>query len=146
MRACLHTCHRGRAIRCNLFALRTPHSYRNQVCKKDFRFYPSRGVSIFNHGCTRTGSAELQHESDQKLIMNIKIKIGVRIKELRMKKGLTQEGLAWKSEVDRTYMNHVENSKRNVSVDTLEKIICQGLECSFKDFFNSNLFSRTNKS
>lgn len=63
--------------------------------------------------------------------MIIKTKIGVRIKELRMKKGLTQEALAWKSDVDRTFMNHVENSKRNVSVDTLEKIICNGLECSF---------------
>lgn len=77
--------------------------------------------------------------------MTIKTKIGMRIKELRMKKGLTQEGLAWKSDVDRTYMNHVENSKRNVSVDTLEKIICNGLECSFKDFFNSKLFNNTNK-
>jgi DNA-binding XRE family transcriptional regulator len=73
--------------------------------------------------------------------MIIEAKIGVRIKELRMKKGLTQEGLAWKSDVDRTFMNHVENSKRNVSIDTLEKIICQGHECSFKDFFNSDLFS-----
>ncbi len=77
--------------------------------------------------------------------MIIKTKIGVRIKELRMKKGLTQEALAWKSDVDRTFMNHVENSKRNVSVDTLEKIICNGLECSFKDFFNSDLFSNKNK-
>lgn len=77
--------------------------------------------------------------------MIIKTKIGVRIKELRMKKGLTQEGLAWKSDVDRTFMNHVENSKRNVSVDTLEKIICQGLECSFKDFFDSDLFNNTNR-
>jgi len=77
--------------------------------------------------------------------MIIKTKIGVRIKELRVKKGLTQEELAWKSDVDRTFMNHVENSKRNVSVDTLEKIICHGLECSFKDFFNSDLFNNTNK-
>jgi transcriptional regulator with XRE-family HTH domain len=77
--------------------------------------------------------------------MIIKTKIGVRIKELRIKKGLTQEGLAWKSDVDRTFMNHVENSKKNLSVDTLEKIICHGLECSFKDFFNSDLFNNTNK-
>lgn len=77
--------------------------------------------------------------------MIIKTKIGVRIKELRIKSGLTQEGLAWKSDVDRTFMNHVENSKKNVSIDTLEKIICHGLECSFKDFFNSDLFNSTNK-
>jgi transcriptional regulator with XRE-family HTH domain len=77
--------------------------------------------------------------------MITKAKIGVRIKELRMKKGLTQQGLAWKSDVDRTFMSHVENSKRNISIDTLEKIICHGLECSFKDFFNSDLFNTSNR-
>ena len=59
--------------------------------------------------------------------MDIKAKIGLRIKELRTEKNLTQEAVAWKAEVDRTFMNHVENGKRNVSVDTLTKIICTGL-------------------
>lgn len=77
--------------------------------------------------------------------MIIKTKIGVRIKELRIKKGLTQEGLAWKSDIDRAFMNRVENSPKNISVDTLEKIICGGLECSFKEFFSSDLFSTKNK-
>ena len=67
--------------------------------------------------------------------MDIKTKIGLRIKELRTKKELTQEAVAWKAEVDRTFMNHVENGKRNVSVDTLTKIICDGLNTSFKVFF-----------
>ena len=64
----------------------------------------------------------------------------MRIKELRTEKNLTQEGIAWKSEVDRTFMNHVENGKRNISVDSLDKIL-QGLEISPKDFFNTELFS-----
>ena len=72
--------------------------------------------------------------------MDIKVKIGMRIKELRTEKNLTQEGIAWKSEVDRTFMNHVENGKRNISVDSLDKIL-QGLEISPKDFFNTELFS-----
>ena len=46
--------------------------------------------------------------------MDIKLKIALRIKELREKRGLTQEALAYKSDVDRTYMNHVENGKRNI--------------------------------
>ena len=45
--------------------------------------------------------------------MDIKAKIGLRIKELRTEKNLTQEAIAWKAEVDRTFMNHVENGKRN---------------------------------
>jgi DNA-binding XRE family transcriptional regulator len=73
--------------------------------------------------------------------MDIKLKIGQRIKELRTERNLTQEEVAWKAEVDRTFMNHVENGKRNASVDTLTKIICNGLELSFKDFFNSELFN-----
>lgn len=55
--------------------------------------------------------------------MDIKTKIGLRIKKLRTDKELTQEAVALKAEVDRTFMNHVENGKRNVSVDTLMKII-----------------------
>lgn len=73
--------------------------------------------------------------------MDMKTKIGLRIKELRTEKNLTQEAVAWKAEVDRTFMNHVENGKRNVSVDTLSKIICNGLEISFKEFFNNELFT-----
>jgi transcriptional regulator with XRE-family HTH domain len=73
--------------------------------------------------------------------MDIKVKIGQRIKELRTERNLTQEEIAWKAEVDRTFMNHVENGKRNVSVDTLTKIITNGLELSFKDFFSSEIFN-----
>ena len=77
--------------------------------------------------------------------MDIKTKIGLRIKELRNERSLTQEDVAWKAEVDRTFMNHVENGKRNVSVDTLTKIICSGLETSFKDFFGAELFDNSGK-
>ena len=78
--------------------------------------------------------------------MDMKAKIGFRIKELRNEKNLTQEEIAWKAEVDRTFMNHVENGKRNASVDTLTKIICNGLETSFKEFFNTDLFNGKKKS
>lgn len=78
--------------------------------------------------------------------MDMKTKIGLRIKELRTDKNLTQEEVAWKAEVDRTFMNHVENGKRNVSVDTLSKIICNGLETSFKDFFSADIFNNKKRS
>lgn len=78
--------------------------------------------------------------------MDMKTKIGLRIKELRTDRNLTQEEVAWKAEVDRTFMNHVENGKRNVSVDTLTKIICNGLETSFKDFFSADIFNNKRRS
>ena len=78
--------------------------------------------------------------------MDLQVKIGKRIKALREERKLKQEDLAWQSNLDRSYMNHVENGKRNVSVDTLTKIICSGLGMSFKDFFNQDLFNGKKKS
>ncbi len=74
--------------------------------------------------------------------MLIEEKIAKRIKELRLEKKLTQEELAWKSELDRTYMNHVENAKRNISIQVLEKIIVHGLEMNFNEFFNAKIFQK----
>lgn len=72
--------------------------------------------------------------------MNIQTTIGLRIKEIRTEKNLTQEAVAFKAEIDRTFMNHVENGKRNVSVETLEKILCNGLDMNFNEFFCDKLF------
>jgi transcriptional regulator with XRE-family HTH domain len=72
--------------------------------------------------------------------MDIKLKIAKRIKELREQKGFTQETLAYKSDVDRTYMNHVENGKRNISIINLEKIIVDGLGFTLQEFFNVKSF------
>ncbi|MBV8391065.1 MAG: helix-turn-helix transcriptional regulator [Mucilaginibacter sp.] len=72
--------------------------------------------------------------------MDIRKKIGLRIKEYRTNLKLTQEALAFKAEIDKTYVNEVENGKRNVSVINLEKIIL-ALETDFTNFFNSDIFS-----
>lgn len=74
--------------------------------------------------------------------MTIQEKIAARIKILRQEKELTQEALAWKSDVDRTFMNHVESGRRNISLNSLEKIL-SGLDVSFKDFFNHKDFSKS---
>ena len=73
--------------------------------------------------------------------MDIKDKIGQRIKQLRKEIGLSQESLANEAEVDRTYVTDVENGRRNVSVEILEKII-KGLNISFSLFFNSKEFNK----
>lgn len=76
--------------------------------------------------------------------MNIKEKVGTRIRELRLKKSLSQEALANIAEIDRTYMTSVENGRRNISVETLEKILI-ALEISFEGFFNHPDFSNYEK-
>ena len=53
---------------------------------------------------------------------NLKIKIGQRIKEIRSKKGLSQEKLALLADLDRTYIPSIENGKGNISITVLEKI------------------------
>ena len=60
--------------------------------------------------------------------------IGERIRDLRGKKSLSQEKLALKADLDRTYLAGVESGKRNISVKSLEKII-NALEVSFSEFF-----------
>ena len=72
--------------------------------------------------------------------MNIKERIVARIKELRLQLELTQEALAFKAEVDKTYFNEVENAKRNIAFINLEKIIL-ALDVSVQDFFDSELFT-----
>lgn len=73
--------------------------------------------------------------------MDINIKIGDRIRELRKEKQLSQEALANIAEVDRTYMTKVETGKRNVTVKILDKIII-ALGTDFMTFFNDNNFKK----
>lgn len=73
--------------------------------------------------------------------MDIKLKVGQRIKEIRKHLEISQEALALKAEVDRTYVTDVENGRRNISVEILEKII-KALGVSFTEFFNAEEFKK----
>lgn len=73
--------------------------------------------------------------------MDINIKIGDRIRELRKEKKISQEALANLAEVDRTYMTKVETGKRNVTVKILDKII-NALDTDFGTFFNNKEFKK----
>lgn len=73
--------------------------------------------------------------------MDIKIKVGQRIKQLRKELELSQEALGLKAEVDRTYVTDVENGRRNVSLEILERII-KALNISISEFFNNKEFKK----
>ena len=60
--------------------------------------------------------------------------VGMRIKELRHKLGISQEELAARANVHRTYIASLEVGKRNISIIALEKIV-NALEVSLSDFF-----------
>ena len=54
--------------------------------------------------------------------MDIKEKFGIKVKKLRLEKGLSQEALANLAELDRTYIPSIEKGERNVSITVIEKI------------------------
>lgn len=71
--------------------------------------------------------------------VDIRIKIGKRLKELRTEKGLSQEKFSFMCELDRTYIASIEQGKRNVSIANIEKI-AKALDMSVYEFLNSDLF------
>lgn len=54
--------------------------------------------------------------------MDFKLLIGRRISEIRRSKNLSQEDLAFKAKIDRTYMSSIERGKRNISLSVAIKI------------------------
>ena len=54
--------------------------------------------------------------------MELKQKFGLVIRDLRIKKGVSQERLALDSDIDRTYIGHIEKGNRNVSIEIVEKL------------------------
>lgn len=71
--------------------------------------------------------------------MNMQAKVGIRLKELRKAKGLSQEKFAFECALDRTYIAGIEQGKRNVSINNIEKI-AKALNVSVTEFFNHDLF------
>lgn len=77
--------------------------------------------------------------------MEIKTKIGNRIKELREIKNMSQKDLAYASDLDRSYIASVENGQRNISIVNIEKI-AKALDVTLKDFFNNGKFDNNSAS
>lgn len=71
---------------------------------------------------------------------DIRSKIGLRIKELRAERDVSQEDFANLIGMSRSYFGEIETGKRNVAVINLEKIV-KGLGVTFEEFFDSDLFS-----
>lgn len=63
--------------------------------------------------------------------MSLQINLGIAILQLRKLQGLSQERLALEADIDRRYMSDVENGKRNISLDIIERIASRlGMEVS----------------
>jgi transcriptional regulator with XRE-family HTH domain len=65
----------------------------------------------------------------------ILIKFGEKVREVRKKKGLSQEELSFKADLHRTYIGMIERAEKNITLLNIEKI-ANALEVSIKDLFN----------
>lgn len=54
--------------------------------------------------------------------MALQQNFGRAIQQLRKEQNLSQEQLALKADIDRRYMSDIENGKRNISLDILERL------------------------
>ena len=68
--------------------------------------------------------------------MSLQIKLGITLKTLRAEKGVSQEKMALCTGIDRRYMSDIENGRRNVSLDIMEKL------AAFFEMKVSELFQR----
>ncbi len=65
----------------------------------------------------------------------IQKQFGKRIRHLRLQQGISQEGLAFKAKMHRTYMGGIERGERNPSLKNIEAI-SKALGISLKELFS----------
>jgi len=77
--------------------------------------------------------------------VDVKEKIGQRIKELREASSMSQKDLSYAADLDRSYIASVENGQRNISIVNIEKITT-ALGVTLKEFFNDGEFNKHSRS
>lgn len=66
--------------------------------------------------------------------MSLQEDLGKTIIRLRKEKGYSQEAFANEAGIDRRYMSDIENGKRNISIDILDRV-CNKLGVKISEFF-----------
>ena len=66
--------------------------------------------------------------------MSLQEDLGKTIIRLRKEKGYSQEAFANEAGIDRRYMSDIENGKRNISIDILDRV-CNKLGIKISEFF-----------
>ena len=68
--------------------------------------------------------------------MNGRALVAWNLRRLRVKRGLSQERLAYDAEVDRSYVGGLERRAENPTVDVLDRLAAT-LEVPLSEFFNN---------
>ena len=69
---------------------------------------------------------------------DIELRFGKEVRELRLKLGLTQDELAAQAGLHRTYISDIERGRRNVSLQSIERI-AQALNVSISCLFGATV-------
>jgi transcriptional regulator with XRE-family HTH domain len=64
----------------------------------------------------------------------ILIKFGNRVRDERTKLGISQEELAARAGLHRTYIGMIERAEKNITLENIQKV-CKALGLSIGDFF-----------
>lgn len=67
--------------------------------------------------------------------MDLKQMIGARVKEIRTKRGITQDQLSERVEINPKYLSSIERGKENPTLNTLIKL-SQSLEVKLDEIFS----------
>lgn len=65
---------------------------------------------------------------------NILIKFGNKVRQFRIEQGISQEELAFRSNLHRTYIGMIERAERNITLINIEKI-ANALNININDLF-----------
>ena len=65
----------------------------------------------------------------------ILIKFGLRVKQLRKERNLSQEELSFRANLHRTYIGMIERAEKNITLINIEKI-ANALNVNVKELFN----------
>jgi transcriptional regulator with XRE-family HTH domain len=63
-------------------------------------------------------------------------RFGATVKKYRQRLGISQEELAWRAQMHRTYLTDIERGARNLSITSIARLI-GALGLSFRDFFST---------
>ncbi|UPO98546.1 helix-turn-helix domain-containing protein (plasmid) [Cetobacterium somerae] len=66
--------------------------------------------------------------------MNIKIKFGKRLKEIRNQKKVTQEKLSELANIDRSYISDIERGVKSVSLEKIDQL-AKALDINIVELF-----------
>ena len=73
-------------------------------------------------------------KSNEKILIHF----GENVRKFRKEKGLSQEQLAFKADLHRTYVGMIERAEKNITLLNIEKI-SNALEISINNLFNDGI-------